>query len=149
MIIAIGSDHAGYQLKEVLKLHMEQQGHQVKDLGGFAPEKADYPLVGERVARAVLSGEAEHGVLICGTGLGISISANKLRGIRAAVCSEPYSAKMSREHNNANILAMGARVVGEDLAKMILDSYLQAEFLGGRHGERVDMIDMLEEKYMK
>lgn len=149
MTYAIGSDHAGYELKAILKAHLEEKGIQVTDMGGFAPEKSEYPDVAERVGRAILHGDADRGILICGTGIGISISANKLRGIRAAVCSEPYSAKMSREHNNANILAMGARVVGTDLAKMIVDSFLEGEFQGERHAHRVELIEALEERYMK
>ena len=144
MKIAIGSDHAGYGLKDHLKAHIEGRGIQVEDLGGFDPEPIDYPVAGLRVAKGVAAGDYDLGVLICGTGVGISISANKVRGIRAVVCSEPYSAVLSRRHNNSNILALGARVVGDELAVMILDQWLDAEFEGGRHQRRVDMIMEIE-----
>lgn len=147
MKIAIGSDHAGYALKNHLKAHMEGRGIQVEDLGGFDPEPIDYPVAGLRVAKAVAAGDYDLGVLICGTGVGISISANKVRGIRAVVCSEPYSAVLSRRHNNSNILALGARVVGDELAVMILDQWLDAEFEGGRHARRVGLIGEIEQEY--
>lgn len=147
MKIAIGSDHAGYALKDHLKAHMEGRGIQVEDLGGFDPEPIDYPVAGLRVAKAVAAGDYDLGVLICGTGVGISISANKVRGIRAVVCSEPYSAVLSRRHNNSNILALGARVVGDELAVMILDQWLDAEFEGGRHARRVGLIGEIEQEY--
>lgn len=146
MKIAIGSDHAGYQLKAFLTEYIQSQGHHCENLGGFAPERIDYPVAGERVARAVASGEYDKGVLICGSGVGISIAANKVPGIRTVVCSEPYSAKMAREHNDANILAMGERVVGQELAAMILDAFLQAEFEGGRHAKRVALITEIENR---
>ncbi len=145
MNIAIGSDHAGYELKDYLKKHLEAQGHEVTDFGGFAPEAIDYPVAGGRVAEAVAAGRHEYGVLICGTGVGISIAANKVHGVRAVVCSEPYSAVMSRRHNNSNVLALGARVVGTELAAMILDQWLAAEFEGGRHARRVGLIAEMEE----
>lgn len=144
MKIAIGSDHAGYELKDFLKKHMEEKGLVVTDLGGHAPEAIDYPLVGQRVAAGVVAGEYDLGVLICGTGVGISIAANKVRGVRAVVCSEPYSAVMARRHNNSNILALGARVVGTELAAMILDQWLAAEFEGGRHARRVGLMEETE-----
>lgn len=147
MKIAIGSDHAGYVLKDHLKAHMEGRGIQVEDLGGFDPEPIDYPVAGLRVAKGVAAGDYDLGVLICGTGVGISISANKVRGIRAVVCSEPYSAVLSRRHNNSNILALGARVVGDELAVMILDQWLDAEFEGGRHARRVGLIGDIEQEY--
>lgn len=147
MKIAIGSDHAGYTLKDHLKAHLEGRGIAVEDLGGFAPEAIDYPVAGLRVAKGVAAGDYDLGVLICGTGVGISISANKVRGVRAVVCSEPYSAAMSRRHNNSNILALGARVVGDELAVMILDQWLDAEFEGGRHARRVDLIGDIEKEY--
>lgn len=145
MNIAIGSDHAGYELKDYLKKHLETLGHEVTDLGGFAPEAIDYPVAGARVARAVAAGQHPLGVLICGTGVGISIAANKVRGVRAVVCSEPYSAVMSRKHNDSNILAMGARVVGTELAAMILEQWLAAEFEGGRHARRVGLLAEMEQ----
>ena len=116
------------------------------DFGTNSAESCDYPVYGEKVARAVVSGEVDQGILICGTGLGISLAANKVKGIRAAVCSEPFTARMARQHNNCNILAFGARVVGGELAKMIVETWLDTEFEGGRHQRRVDMISAIEEK---
>jgi ribose 5-phosphate isomerase B len=145
MKIAIGCDHVGFELKPVIVDHLEELGHEVADYGCCSAERVDYPLYGERVARAVASGECALGVLICGTGIGISIAANKVRGIRAAVCSEPYSARLTRSHNNANIIAFGARVVGSDMAKMIVDEFLNAKYEGGRHQRRIDMISEIEE----
>ena len=145
MKIAIANDHAALELKLAIKQHMEQRGHEVLDFGTDTSARVEYPAYAEKVARAVANGEADGGVLLCGTGIGMSIAANKVRGVRAAACSEPYSAMLSKQHNNSNILAMGARVVGEDLAKMILDAWLTAEFMGGRHAERVAMIAKIEE----
>jgi len=149
MRIAVGSDHAGYALKEHLTQHLLEKGIEVADLGGYAPERIDYPLAGERVANAVAGGEFDYGLLICGTGVGISMAANKVPGIRAVVCSEPYSAIMSKEHNNANILALGERVVGFGLAVTILDAWLNAQFEGGRHARRVDIISDIERKHFR
>ena len=140
MKIAIGNDHAAVELKFIIKEHLEAKGHEVLNVGANTTESVDYPAIGENVGRMVASGEAEIGVLICGTGVGISLAANKVNGIRCCVCSEPFSAKMSREHNNSNIIAFGARVIGLEMAKMIVDEWLAAEFQGGRHQERVDMI---------
>jgi len=139
-MIAIGCDHTAAQLKQELTMHLEAGGEQVRDFGAFE-DKAPYPVVGQNVAKAVASGECELGVLLCGTGVGISIAANKITGIRACCCSEPYSAKLSRQHNDSNVLCMGARVVGPELAKMILNEWLAAEFEGGRHTERVALIE--------
>lgn len=145
MKIAIGNDHAAYEFKlEILK-YLDELGVAYEDFGTHSNERADYPVFAEIVAKKVAAGEFERGMLFCGTGIGISISANKVKGIRAAVCTEPFSAKMSRMHNNANILCMGSRVVGLDLAKMIVDEWLQAEFEGGRHAKRVDLIGKIEE----
>ena len=141
MKLAIGADHGGYELKKAVRAYLEKQGHEVVDYGCDSPERCDYPIYGERVARAVAGGECELGVLICGTGIGISLAANRVPGIRAAVCSETYSAQLTREHNNANIIAFGARVVGEGTAFAIVDAFLNAEFQGGRHAERVAMLD--------
>ena len=146
MKLAFGSDHAGYQLKAHLMEHLQNKGFECTDLGGFCPERIDYPVAGERVARAVAAGEYEKGIIICGSGVGISISANKVPGIRCVVCSEPYSAKMSIEHNDANILAMGERVVGAELACLIADTWLESVFEGGRHAQRVDLIRGIEER---
>lgn len=144
MKLAIGSDHGGYELKKAVIAHLTENGYECVDYGCDSPERCDYPVYGERVARAVAGGTCELGVLICGTGIGISLAANRVPGIRAAVCSEPYSAKLTREHNNANIIAFGARVVGEGTAMMIVDAFLNAEFQGGRHAERVAMLDEIK-----
>ncbi len=146
MKIGIGNDHAAFELKNTIKAYLESQGHEVVDYGSYSAERCDYPVFGEKVALAVRSGEVERGVLICGTGVGISIAANKVRGIRAAVCSEPFTAQMVRRHNDAQIIAFGARVVGVDMAKMIVDSFLGAEFEGGRHQNRIDLIAAIEER---
>lgn len=145
MKLAIGSDHAAFALKEIVKKHLIDSGHQVEDMGTHSAERADYPVYGEKVAKAVVSGKAQYGVVICGTGAGISITANKVRGVRCVLASEPYTAVLSRQHNNANMLAMGARVVGEGLACMIVDQFLAAEFEGGRHADRVDLITKLDQ----
>jgi len=146
MKIAIGNDHSAVELKNVIREHLEQKGYEVLNLGTDSSESCDYPVYGEKVGRAVASGEADLGIAICGTGVGISLAANKVKGIRACVCSEPYTAKLSRMHNNSNVLAFGARDVGSEMAKMIVDQWLEAEFEGGRHLRRVDMIMAIEEK---
>lgn len=145
MKIGIGNDHVAVKLKNIIKEHLEEQGHEVVDFGTNSTERFDYPISGYAVGKAVASGDVDLGVLICGTGVGISLAANKVHGVRACVCSEPYSAKLSREHNNTNIIAFGARVVGPELAKMIVDEWLDAEFQGGRHQRRIDMIAEIEE----
>ena len=144
MKIAIGSDHVGIELKPILIDYLKELGHEVEDFGPYSTERTDYPIYGKKVAQEVASGNFEKGILICGTGVGISITANKVRGIRAVVCSEPYSAKLSREHNNTNIVAFGSRVVGSELAKMIVKEWLDAEYEGGRHAKRVEMIAEIE-----
>ncbi|WP_099224385.1 ribose 5-phosphate isomerase B [Listeria costaricensis] len=146
MNIAIGSDHVGIELKPVIIAYLEELGHTVEDFGPFSTERTDYPIYGEKVAKSVANKTHDLGVLICGTGVGISISANKVAGIRAVVCSEPYSAKLSREHNNTNILAFGSRVIGSELAKMIVKEWLDAEFEGGRHAKRIEMIAGIEQE---
>lgn len=146
MKLAIGSDHAGYEMKEGIKKYLEEKGYEVKDYGTNSTESCDYPEFGEKVGRAVASGECEEGVLVCGTGIGISLAANKVKGIRAAVCSEPVSARLAKQHNNANIIAFGARIVGMEEAKGIVDAFLSAEFLGGRHEKRVNMISDIENR---
>lgn len=143
---AIGSDHAGYEMRLMIKEYLEAKGETVKDFGTFDREKSNYPEIAEAVANCVAKGESERGVLICGTGLGMSLAANKVNGIRAACVSEPFSARMSKEHNNANILCFGARVVGSEVAKMIVDEWYNAEFQGGRHQTRVDMITDIEKR---
>ena len=141
MKIAIGNDHVAVDLKKEIFQHLQSLGHEVINLGTDSYERCDYPVYGEKVGRYVAQGKADLGIVLCGTGVGISLVANRVAGIRAVVCSEPYSARLSREHNNTNILAMGARVVGVDLAKMIVDSWLDASFEGGRHLRRVEMLD--------
>lgn len=144
MKIAVGCDHVGLLLKPEIIRHLESKGIEVVDKGANNAERTDYPIYGKTVAESVSSGEVDLGILICGSGIGISITANKVTGIRAVVCSEPYSAKLSREHNNTNILAFGSRVVGSELAKMIVDEWLNAKFEGERHQTRIDMITALE-----
>lgn len=143
-MIAIGSDHAAFEFKEAVKSWLIEQGHAVKDFGTNGPARVDYCDFGFAVGEAVARGECEKGILFCGTGVGISISANKVKGIRAVVCSEPYSARLSREHNDTNVLALGARVVGIELAKMIIEVWLSTPFEGGRHAERVAKITAYE-----
>ncbi len=142
--IVISSDHVGLDLRKAVAAHLAALGHAVEDVGPASAERTDYPTWGEKAARMVQAGEVDFGVVICGTGFGISLAANKLKGIRCAVCSEPYTARLSRQHNNANMLAFGARVVGQDLALMIVDEFFAAEFEGGRHARRVDMIGEIE-----
>jgi len=144
--VAIGSDHAGFDYKEIVKKHLEEKGFQVIDKGTYSKESVDYPIFGEAVAQAVASGEADRGIVICGTGIGISISANKVKGIRAALCTNEYMARMARKHNDANILAFGARVLGIDVALGIVDVFFETEFEGGRHERRVNEIKNIEEK---
>ena len=144
MKIGIGNDHAAVDMKNEIKAYLEEKGHEVVNFGTDSDASCHYPEYAKKVALAVTGGEVELGILICGTGVGISIAANKVEGIRAVVCSEPYSAKLSREHNNTNILAFGARVIGIETAKMIVDAWLDAEFMGGKHGARVDMIMDIE-----
>lgn len=146
MKIAIGSDHAGFKLKEILIDYLKEHGFQLIDLGAYSNESVDYPVYGEKVARSVVNRQTDLGIAICGTGIGIGIAANKVPGCRAAICSEPYSAKMSRQHNDANVLAIGSRVVGVEAAKMIVDTWLKTEFLGGRHAQRIDRIREIEIK---
>ena len=141
MIIAVGSDHAGYELKEEIKKYLIEKGHTVKDCGTDSTESCDYPVFGRAAAEVVREEEAEMAIVICGSGIGISIAANKVPGIRCALCSEPLSAELSRRHNNANALAMGARLIGSDMAKRIVDVFLSTEFEGGRHQRRIDKIE--------
>ena len=145
-MIGIGSDHGGYELKEYIKQHLDEQGIPYKDFGTDSPASCDYPIYAEAVARAVVSGEVEKGILICGTGIGIGIAANKVQGIRAALCGDCYSAEYTRRHNDANILTMGARVTGSGLACKIVDTFLNTEFEGGRHAKRIALIAEIEEK---
>ena len=144
-MIAIGSDHGGFELKAKVIDHLKEKGLECKDFGTYSLDSCDYPDFGRAAAEAVASGECEKGIVICTTGIGISIAANKVKGVRAVACSEPYTARMCREHNNANVLGIGARVVGDELAKTILDAYLSASFLGDRHARRVNMLIEIDE----
>ena len=143
-MLAIGSDHGGFELKKAVMKHLAERGVEYRDYGTFSAESCDYPDFGEAVGRAVASGECERGIVICGTGIGISIAANKVRGVRCALCGDCYSAQMCREHNDANVLALGARVLGEGLALKIVDTFLDTGFEGGRHARRVAKIMAIE-----
>lgn len=149
MKIALGSDHGGLTLKQEIISHLEKKGYELKDYGTYSSESCDYPDFALKAAEAVANKECDLGILVCGTGIGISIAANKVPGIRAALCSDTFSAHATREHNNANILALGERVVGKGLALDIVDTFLNAEFEGGRHQNRVDKITNIEKKYSK
>ncbi len=147
MKIALGSDHGGYNLKEYIKDTLEQKGIRCMDFGTYSTRSVDYPDFALKVAKSVAGGECDQGILCCGTGIGISIAANKVPGIRAAVCGDCFSARMAREHNNANILCLGERVVGRGLAFEIVEAWLKAEFQGGRHEKRLDKISDIERAY--
>ncbi|HHJ64637.1 MAG TPA: ribose 5-phosphate isomerase B [Aquifex aeolicus] len=144
MKIALGSDHAGYPLKEKIKEFLLRDGHEVMDFGALSEDSSHYPLFARDVALAVQRGEAERGILVCGTGIGMSIAANKFRGVRAALCVNEYMARMSRKHNDANILCLGDRVLGEELALSIVSVWLETPFEGGRHTVRIELIDKIE-----
>ncbi len=144
-MIAIGCDHAGIDLKPDVIAVLQELGLPYKDFGTFTHDSVDYPVYGELAARAVASGECELGVVMCGTGQGIGIAANKVRGVRCAICADCYSAKMSREHNDANMIALGARVLGSELARMVLRTWLTSKFIGDRHARRVGEINTLDE----
>lgn len=146
MKIAMGNDHTAIGMKNEVKKFLEEKGYEVIDLGTNSTESCDYPAYGEKVALAVASGEADLGIAICGTGVGISLACNKVNGIRCCVCSEPYTAKLSRMHNNSNVLAFGARVIGDEMAKMITEEWLNAEYEGGRHQRRVDLVMDIEKR---
>ena len=148
MKIAIGNDHVAVDMKNHISEYLTNKGYEIVNFGTDSTERADYPIYGKAVAEAVAKGECDLGILICGTGIGISLAANKVPGIRAAVCSEAYSARLTRQHNNANIIAFGARVVGQATAEMIVDEFLNAEFEGGRHQNRIDMITAIEKGEM-
>ena len=145
MKIAIGNDHSAIDLKKEIIKFVEDLGHEVINFGADSTESCDYPVYGEKVGRAVAAGEAHCGILICGTGVGISLAANKIKGIRCGVCSDTTTAHLIKEHNKANVIAFGARIVGPEKAKDIVEAYLEAEFMGGRHQTRVDMISEIEE----
>lgn len=145
-MIAIGSDHGGYLLKEELKEHLIEKGYELKDFGTDSTASCDYPVYAEKVCRAIQSGECEKGILICGTGIGMSMCANKCKGIRAAVCGDHFSAEFTRKHNDANVLCMGARTIGPGVALQLADIFLTTEFEGGRHEKRIAMMMELENK---
>ncbi|MBU4440062.1 MAG: ribose 5-phosphate isomerase B [Acetobacterium sp.] len=149
MKIAIGSDHGGLDLKESIKPFLIEQGHEVVDFGTGTHDSCDYPVYGQRVGEAVSFGDCDRGIAICGTGLGISMAVNKVPGIRGALCTNEFMAEMSREHNDANVLVLGARVLGEGLAMRIVKVWLETEFAGGRHQRRIDQIHEIEKKYAK
>ncbi|RHP09908.1 ribose 5-phosphate isomerase B [Dorea sp. AF36-15AT] len=146
MKIGIGNDHAAVDMKNEISEYLKEKGYEVVNYGTDSNESCDYPVYGEKVGEAVAHGDVDLGILICGTGVGISLAANKVEGIRAVVCSEPYTAKLSRQHNNTNILAFGARVIGIETAKMIVDEWLNTEFMGGKHERRVNMLMDIEKR---
>lgn len=141
MKIVIASDHGAYCMKEQLKAYLMEKEIEVLDVGTHSEASVDYPEYAQKACKEVLSGHADFGIVLCGTGIGVSIAANKVKGIRCALCSEPYSAKMTRAHNDANVLAMGARVIGIELSKMIVDTFLATPFEGGRHQRRIDLLE--------
>jgi ribose 5-phosphate isomerase B len=149
MLIAIGSDHAGLEMKTEIIAVLKELGHEYIDYGTDTPQSVDYPDFGEKVSNAVSTGKVERGILICGTGIGMSIVANKFPNIRASLCNELFSAKMSRLHNDANILVLGGRIIGKDLAKEIVRTWMTTPFEGGRHANRLKKITLIEEKTAK
>lgn len=144
MKIAVGSDHGGFNLKEEVKKWLQEKGHKVEDLGTFSLDSVDYPDVAVAVSKKVAAGLADKGILVCGTGIGVSIAANKIPGIRAALCHDTFSARAAREHNDANVLTLGERVIGRGLAMDIVETWLGSRFAGGRHQRRIDKITALE-----
>lgn len=145
MKLAIGNDHAAVEMKNEVMDYLKSKGIEVVNVGTDTSERFDYPVAAYRAAKLVASGEVDGGVLICGTGVGIGLAANKVKGIRCCICSDPYTAKLSKQHNNANMIAFGARVIGIETAKMIVDEWLDAKFEGGRHAERVALITEIEQ----
>ncbi len=148
-MIAIGSDHGGYELKTKIVEHLEKKGFEIKDFGTNSSQSVDYPDYAQKVAMSIVSGKSQRGILICGTGIGVSIAANKIPGIRSAVCTNVFMAKASRRHNNANILAIGQRVLGDGLAFDIVDAFLDYDFDSGRHKKRVDKIYYIEKNFYR
>jgi len=144
--IVIASDHAGFYLKEKIKEFLQKENHDVIDVGCFSAESVDYPEFGAKAIEKILNKEAEYGILICGTGIGMSIVANRFPGIRAALCHEPFSAKMSRLHNNANVLVLGGRIIGEGIALEIVKTFFETPFEGGRHERRINLIEDITKK---
>ena len=149
LVIALGADHAGWELKEALKAWLIENGHQILDFGTHSPESVDYPDYALQVGEAVASGKAERGLLVCGTGIGMAMTANKVPGIRAALCSDPFMARMSREHNDANVLALGGRLMDGELGLEILQMWLGTEFAGGRHERRLAKIAQIESRFLQ
>ena len=145
--VALGADHAGWELKEALKAWLIDQGHQVLDVGTHSPDPVDYPDYAEQVAEAVTVAKVERGILVCGTGIGMAITANKVPGVRAAACSDLYTARMSREHNDTNVLALGGRLMGREMALEIVRAWIETGFAGGRHSGRVDKIGAVERRH--
>lgn len=144
-MLAIGCDHGGFELKNKIKKHLEEKGIEYNDFGTFDEKSCDYPDIAKAVCESIADGEADRGILVCGTGIGMSIAANKIKGIRAAHLTDVYSAKMTKMHNNSNVICLGGRVTGEELAYMIVDIWLETEFAGGRHQTRIDKISALEQ----
>lgn len=144
MKIIIGSDHGGYELKKTMLEFLQEQGHQTTDAGCYSPDSVDYPDIAFPLCESVANGQYDCGILICGTGIGMSICANKVKGIRCALCSEPVSAELTRRHNNSNVLALGARIIGTEMAKSIVKTFLSTGFDGGRHENRVNKIKAYE-----
>ncbi len=145
-MIALASDHAGFELKEKVAAYLKERGTEFVDLGTYSGTSVNYPDYAEKLCNEILSGKAEKGILVCGTGIGMSMAANKFKGIRAAVCSEVFSARLTRQHNDANVICFGARVIGEGTAMDIVDAFLDTEFEGGKHKTRIDMISALENR---
>lgn len=139
-MLVIGCDHGGFELKNIIIEHLKGQGKEVLDIGCFTPESVDYPVIAKQLCKKITDGEADLGILVCGTGIGMSMAANKINGIRAACCSDTFSARLTRNHNNANVLCLGGRVVGPGLALDLVDNFVNAEFEGGRHQRRIDML---------
>ena len=146
MVLALGSDHGGFELKQEIIKHLEKKGIEYKDFGCYTPESIDYPIVAKEVGTAIANGEYERGILVCGTGVGISIAANKIKGIRAACCDDHFSVKYTRLHNDANILCLGGRVVGPGVVCELVDLFIETEFEGGRHARRVGLIHEIEQE---
>ena len=149
LVIALGADHAGWELKEALKVWLIESGHQILDFGTHSPDSVDYPDYALEVAESVASGKAERGLLVCGTGIGMAMTANKVPGIRAALCSDPFMARMSREHNDANVLTLGGRLMDGELGLEILQMWLGTEFAGGRHERRLAKIAQIESRFLQ
>jgi len=149
LVIALGADHAGWELKEALKAWLIENGHQILDFGTHSPDSVDYPDYALEVAESVASGKAERGLLVCGTGIGMAMTANKVPGIRAALCSDPFMARMSREHNDANVLTLGGRLMDGELGLEILQMWLGTEFAGGRHERRLAKIAQIESRFLQ